>query len=44
MKVEDFETLKKYAEEDTALPDNIEQVMQVNNLLPSTVQKWTKLY
>ena len=44
MKVEDFETLKKYAEEDTALPDNIEQVMQVNNLLPSPVQKWTKLY
>lgn len=44
MKVEDFEILKKYAEEDTTLPDNIEEVIRVNNLLPSTIQKWTKLY
>ena len=44
MKVEDFKILKKYAEEDTTLPDNIEEVMRVNNLLPSTIQKWTKLY
>lgn len=44
MKLDDFEKLQQIAEEDVKIPDTIQEIIRVNNLLPSTIQKWTKLY
>lgn len=43
MNATDFETLQKYGEEDTKIPDTLEAMMNKNNLLPATVQRWVKL-
>ena len=39
-----FEKLQQIAEEDVKLPDTLKEIILVNNLLPATIQKWTKLY
>lgn len=44
MKLEDFEKLQQIADEDIKLPDTIKEIIVVNNLLPATIQKWTKLF
>lgn len=44
MTLTDFEKIQNIAEKDIAMPDTFEKIMEKNNLLPTIVQKWSKLY
>lgn len=40
----DFTKLQTIAEEEVKMPDKIREIVDKNNLLPSLIMKWQKLY
>lgn len=44
MTLEEFERLQQIADKDAEMPDKMDKVAEKNMLLPSIIQKWTKLY
>jgi len=44
MKQSDFKTVMKYAETDTKLPENLDDIMICNNNLPTIKYRWLKIY
>lgn len=44
MNNQQFATIQTIAEQDVAMPDKMQEIIDKNNLLPSLIQRWQKLY
>lgn len=44
MTLDDFNKLQSIAEEEIKMPDKFKEIIEKNNLLPSLIMKWQKLY
>jgi hypothetical protein len=44
MTVNEFKDLEKKAEEELKMPDKMSEIIDKNNLLPTFISEWQKLY